>query len=227
MAFQNLANIVVSATLTILPLQAIASDLSYGGRLTGPAGEPLAGPSDLTFRFYRDGSGGSPLVTVSVPSVPLVDGVFQVEIPFTPEDADRLFEDGDQTVFIEVGSQGKVYPRQKFSYVPLALRVPVDGAKIIYDSQGRLTLGSGATTGNLPGASGTGGVEKIGDQSYGTYPLSAAGKALIGASTAAAQRTMLGLGSLAEKSTITPAEISMANCPDGTVLRKDSSGWAC
>ena len=175
-----------------------ALELTYGGRLALPSGEPLAGPLDLTFRFYRDASGGTALATVPVPSVPLVDGVFQTSLNLSAEDLGRLFEDGDKTVFVEVESQGKVYPRQKFSYVPLALRVPVDGSKITYDSEGRLTISSGAlsASASLPGATGTGGVEKVGDQTYSTYALSAAGKSLVGAVDLAAQKSILGLGVL-------------------------------
>jgi hypothetical protein len=213
--------------LMLVPSKAHAFDLSYGGRLTGPSGEPVAGPLDLTFRFYRYASGGTALGTITVPNVPVMDGVFHTPLPISPEEADRLFEDGDQVVFVEVESQSKTYPRQKFSYVPLALRVPVDGTKIVYDSQGRLTLGSAVTTGTLTGASGTGGVEKTGDQSYTTFALSNAGKTLVGAATPAAQRTILGLGSVAQLSSITPADISTTNCPDGTVLRKAASGWGC
>ena len=188
---------VVLYFLTVSQL-AHALELSYGGRLASPSGEPLAGPLDLTFRFYRDASGGSALTTVPMPSVSLVDGVFQTSLRLSAEELDRLFEDGDKTVFVEVETQGKVYPRQKFSYVPLALRVPVDGAKITYDSEGRLTISPGALSSStsLPGATGTGGVEKVGDQTYSTYTLSAAGKTLVGAADLAAQKSILGLSVL-------------------------------
>ena len=181
---------------TAQPAQAL--ELTYGGRLTSPSGEPLSGQVELIFHFYRDASGGSALATVPVPSVSLVDGVFQTSINLTADDLSRLFEDGDQTVFVEVETQGKVYPRQKFSYVPLALRVPVDGSKITYDNEGRLTISSEAlsSSASLPGATGNGGVEKVGDQTYRTYALSAAGKDLVGAANLAAQKSILGLGVL-------------------------------
>ncbi len=123
-----------------------ALDLSYGGRLTTATGEPVVGAVNITFRFYREASGGSALVSVPVPNTALVDGIFQAPIPLSAEEVGRLFEGGDQTVYVEVESQGRIYPRQRFSYVPLALRVPVDGSKITYDSEGRLTFGPGAAT---------------------------------------------------------------------------------
>ena len=154
--------VIVCMVLSTEPAHAL--ELNYGGRLAEPSGEPVAGPLDMTFKFYRDASGGDPLVTVGVPNVPLVDGMFQVTLNIDPVDLDRMFEDGDKTVYVEVVSQGKIYPRQKFGYVPLALRVPVDGTKIVYDNQGRLTLGDGAgsASGDLPGATGAGGVERVG-----------------------------------------------------------------
>jgi hypothetical protein len=173
-------------------------DLRYGGRLADSSGAPVAGPVDLTFRFYRDTSGGAALVTLQVPGVSLEDGVFNAPIRLTPDDADKLFEDGDRPIYIEVESQGQTYPRQMFSYVPLALRVPVDGSKIVYNSDGKLTLGPDAPTGStsLSGVTASGGVESLGNQTYGTFLLTNAGKALVGAADAAAQRTLLGLGVL-------------------------------
>ena len=130
-----------------------AFDLSYGGRLAAPSGEPLAGPVDITFRFYGADTSGSALASVSVSGVPLVDGVFQAPIPLEPGDLEAIFGDGSRTVYIEVESQGKVYPRQKFNYIPLALRIPIDATKLSYDSQGRLTIvgGSSASTGAAGG----------------------------------------------------------------------------
>lgn len=225
--FFSLALLLLSFSFVSSPT--LALELQYGGRLAGPSGEPIAGPVDITFRFYRLSSGAEILVSVPVSNVVLVDGLFQATIPLSAEDTERLFEDGDQSVFIEVEAQGRIYPRQKFSYVPLALRVPVDGTKIIYDSQGRLTLGGAATSsvGLLSGVTGTGGVEKTGDQTYGTFALSPLGKSLIGASSTAAQRTILGLGTMAERNSITPSDISPSACAEGMVLRKGVSSWGC
>jgi hypothetical protein len=225
--FFSLALLLFSLFFVSSPINAL--ELQYGGRLAGPSGEPLAGAVDIIFRFYRQSSGADALVSVPVSNVVLVDGLFQVTIPLSAEDAERLFEDGDQSVFIEVESQGKIYPRQKFSYVPLALRVPVDGTKIIYDSQGRLTLGEVATSsvGALSDVTGTGGLEKRGDQTYAIFELSPVGRSLVGALSAADQRGILGLGALAVRSSILPSDISASECSEGMVLRKGASSWSC
>lgn len=127
--------------------KAQALELSYGGRLSGPMGEPLAGPVDIIFRFYGDATGGTAIVSSTVANVSLQDGVFQATIDLSPDDLNLLWGDGSRTVFLEVESQGKVYPRQRFASVPSALRVPIDTTKLRYDEQGRLTVkASGSTT---------------------------------------------------------------------------------
>jgi hypothetical protein len=134
----------------------LALDLSYGGRLTTSKGEPVNGPVDITFRFFAEASGGSALFSYPATNVSMADGVFQVPIPFTPSDIESVFGDGSHPVYVEISSQGKVYPRQAFNYVPLALRIPIDSTKLKYDDDGRLTftnapVGSSSPTGAAGG----------------------------------------------------------------------------
>jgi hypothetical protein len=134
----------------------LALDLSYGGRLTTSKGEPVNGPVDIVFRFFTEASGGSALFSYPATNVSMADGVFQVSIPLTPSDIETVFGDGSHPVYVEVASQGKVYPRQAFNYVPLALRIPIDSTKLKYDDDGRLTftnapVGSSSPTGAAGG----------------------------------------------------------------------------
>jgi hypothetical protein len=124
---------------------AMAFELGYGGRLVDGIGKPLPGPIDMTIRFYGSPSGGTLITSVPKSAVNLIDGIFQIDLDLSASDTAALFGDSDRSVYIEVEALGTVYPRQKFSYVPLALRVPVDGSKIIYDDRGRLTFGPGAS----------------------------------------------------------------------------------
>lgn len=123
---------------------ALGFEIGYGGRLTDELGAPKLGQVDLIFRFYREVTGGIPLVTISRSAVPLSEGIFQVTLDISGGDAETILGEGDRPLFIEVQHGAMFYPRQKFSYVPLALRVPVDGDKIVYDQQGRLTIRDGA-----------------------------------------------------------------------------------
>jgi hypothetical protein len=152
-----LCRLKLAAAIVILSMTGIMSganesfafELSYGGRLTTGNGAPVTGPVELTFRFYAETSGGVALVTVPVTNVSLADGVFQAPITLTPSDVEILFGDSTRVIYIEVESQGKIYPRQRFHYTPLALRVPIDTTRLRYNDQGRLTL-----VGSAAGASG-------------------------------------------------------------------------
>src|SRR5262249_4388378 len=52
-----------------------------------------------------------------------------------------------ESVFVEAQAAGKTYPRQRFTAVPYALRVPVDGQTVGYDTSGHLTLLSSPAAG--------------------------------------------------------------------------------
>ncbi len=125
---------------------------------------PLTGPVNLTFRFYDDATGGTLLHTVPMTSVPLEDGIFLVKIPLSPREIDLVLENGSKPFFIETEVLGKTYARQAFTYVPLALRIPIDKAKLEYDTYGRLTLTSAAQVGSSAPTGPAGG------DLVGTYP---------------------------------------------------------
>jgi hypothetical protein len=141
---RHLKSFALAIMFTVSGGSAFALEISYGGRLADEMGAPLTGSVELVFSFYDAAEGGSRLVTLPRRNVSLADGVFQVSLELTAAETEALFGDGDRSVFIEVQQGSRVFPRQKFSYVPLALRVPVDGNRIVYDSQGRLTLSDGA-----------------------------------------------------------------------------------
>jgi hypothetical protein len=49
---------------------------------------------------------------------------------------------------VELSAAGKTYPRQKFSFVPFALRIPIDDKTLAFNSDGKLalaTIGSGGS----------------------------------------------------------------------------------
>jgi hypothetical protein len=56
-----------------------------------------------------------------------------------------IFGDGSQPIYIELTAAGRVYPRQRFSFVPYALRIPVDDKTLAFNGDGKLSL---ATTGS-------------------------------------------------------------------------------
>ena len=129
---------------TMLPFDALATSITYGGRLTEPDGRPTAGPVDLEVAFYKDQEDGAPLVSGSFfySKVPLINGLFSIELSMSDEDFHQVFAGDSSDTWIEVkdASNSRVYPRQAFSPVPYALKTPVDDQSISYNSQGKLQV---------------------------------------------------------------------------------------
>jgi hypothetical protein len=121
---------------------AAAADLAYAGRLVDAAGAPLAGPVDVTLRFYRSAEGSDQVgPTKTFDGVTLEAGLFQLTVRLEAQDEATLFQDGTVPLFVEVEAAGKLYPRQRFTPVPLALRIPVDNNSLVYGSDAKLAVG--------------------------------------------------------------------------------------
>ena len=128
------------------PSFADAYQLSYGGRLTSDVGAPVEGPVDLLVSFYDVSVGGSTLKTpLSFDAVELDEGLFQLELNFSIADIDLIFPvNSTSPAYVEITATkngvSTTYPRQKFSAVPYALRVPVDGTSVGYNPNGKLSI---------------------------------------------------------------------------------------
>jgi hypothetical protein len=132
----------ISLLTLLASLPAKAADLAYAGRLVDAEGTPLAGPVDITLRFYGSAAGSNQLgSTKSFDGVPLEGGVFQLTVALEAQDQAAIFGDGTAVVFVEVEAAGKLYPRQRFTPVPLALRIPVDNDSLVYGQDAKLTVG--------------------------------------------------------------------------------------
>jgi len=106
--------------------------------------------------------------------------------------------------------------------IPPQAGITVSGSPVT--GSGAITLGLSGNLAAVEGLSGTGGVERTAANTWGTYTLSAAGKALLDDADIAAQRTTLGLGVLA-----TAAAVSGGNAgtiTDGTITNDDISTTA-
>jgi len=115
--------------------------MTYSGRLTQQTGAPVDGPVDVTVKFWTSASAGNTLGTpIDFANVTLNQGVFTLPLELTPAQISAIFGDGTDPVFIEVTAAGKTYPRQHYTYVPLALRVPVDNKTLAFDADGKLGL---------------------------------------------------------------------------------------
>lgn len=116
----------VSVVLLALALAApaggtVPGEVDYQGLLLDDQGQPVNGNADFVFSLYDAPSGGSLLWTESHPGVPVLDGVYDVELgsstPLTP----GLVAGGALHLEIEVDGE-TLTPRQRLVAVPYALR---------------------------------------------------------------------------------------------------------
>ncbi len=109
--------------------------LSYGGRLTQADGAPLTGSADIQIKFWNTVTDGEQIgSTLEFIGVQLNQGVFAVTMELDGGAWAAIFGRDDKPVFIEISAGGKTYPRQRYSFVPFALRIPVDEKSLTFDS---------------------------------------------------------------------------------------------
>jgi len=143
--------------------QALGSlPMTYSGRLTESSGAPKEGPVEVVATFWTAEFDGTQLgQNFEFPAVPLNQGVFSLYFPFLASQVQDIFRDGSEPVFIEIAASGKTYPRQKFNFIPLAMRIPVDNKTLSFDTlSGKLGI-SGAKTassGSVLVSNGNGGI---------------------------------------------------------------------
>ncbi|NBX83434.1 hypothetical protein EBQ90_10180, partial [bacterium] len=96
-------------------------------------------------------SGGSQLaanaqtgVSNDTYSVSLVSGVFSQTINLSAANFHTVFPDSTTGTWVQVQDMtaGTTYPRQQFTTVPYALKVPVDGTTVTYNASGQLQVSS-------------------------------------------------------------------------------------
>ena len=143
---------IVAATLLYLasaPSFAGPFVFSYGGRLANSSDVAVTGPVNLELKFFRSASGGNPVgvSNMSFSNVPLEDGVFQVDISQLTSAEMALVFDSNQDTYVEVTdhTHNVTYPRQHLSAMPYAMKVPVDGKTLTFDSSGNLGLSLSST----------------------------------------------------------------------------------
>ena len=127
---------------------AASVSINYSGRLTRSDGSPVEGPVSIQVKFWNASTDGAQIgQTLDYSGINLSAGVFALDLVFTADQVAAVFGDGSSPVYLELTSQNITYPRQQFSYVPLALRVPVDSKMLTFDEDGKLTFTAGAKPG--------------------------------------------------------------------------------
>ena len=101
------------STVTAAP---VTQSMTYQGKLTDAAGNPLTGTYTMTFRLYGVASGGSALDTM-IQDVSVNKGLFTIPLTF-----DTSFFDGSALwLGVKVGADAEMTPRQELRPVPYAL----------------------------------------------------------------------------------------------------------
>jgi len=110
----------------------VPQKLNYQGRLTNASGEPLDTTISITFSFYRDSIGGTPIATEIHDYVEIKDGLFNVILDCLTIDScdDVTCGKHGKYLGIKVGNDAEIAPRTMFTSVPYAYHAAwVDGFK--------------------------------------------------------------------------------------------------
>jgi hypothetical protein len=110
--------------------------LTYQGRLLDN-GAPYNGVVTMNFELWTELGGGEMVASQLIPTVPVSDGLFQVELLF----GDRAYEDG---LYLQVEADGiLMQPRQPITAVPLALHALNGGGEGFWELSGDLLTHDG------------------------------------------------------------------------------------
>lgn len=124
-AARIIATVILTAALiaVLSARSALAVEYGFSSRLVDAKGAALVGPVNITMRFFAGILGDEQLgSSLSFPDVALNEGNFQLILDLDARQRYHIFGDGSRTVYVEVEADGRIYPRQRFSPVPLARR---------------------------------------------------------------------------------------------------------
>ena len=108
--------VLVSLTAGIVSAATVTQNITYQGKLTDAAGNPLTGTYSVTFKLYDVSSGGTALAT-DIHSVTASKGLFTTQITADP----GIFDGRAVWLGVKVGSDAEMTPRQEIRPVPYAL----------------------------------------------------------------------------------------------------------
>ncbi|MCX5795123.1 MAG: hypothetical protein NTY77_06490, partial [Elusimicrobia bacterium] len=118
--FGMMLGMLISAAGTAGAVQS-PTNMSYQGKLLSPSGIPINSSGlQMVFTIYNAATGGTNLWTETVPSVPVNNGVFAVQLGnITPIPA-SVFASSPTYLGVAVGADSEMTPRQLLSASPYA-----------------------------------------------------------------------------------------------------------
>ncbi|TPW13343.1 MAG: hypothetical protein FD129_1293 [bacterium] len=126
----------LAANLGSVPVgAAVPNTISYQGLLTDGAGTPVPdGPYDLTLKLYTVPSGGGVLWSETQSGVPVVTGIFSIELGSVA--GLTLPFDQPYWLGVSIGIDPELVPRTPLTSAPYALNVRSVDAQVIIDEPG-------------------------------------------------------------------------------------------
>ena len=118
-----------------------ATSLNYGGNVADTDGKPLNGSYDMKFNFYSAMDAIDVLFSISKTRVSFENGLFNAELPLTTTTLEQVKGSVNLYIEVELVSPFRVFPRQKYNYVPYAIfasGVKTDNDTIQVNAQGAL-----------------------------------------------------------------------------------------
>ena len=142
--FHN-ATLFIMTLLAFNPMASLADpyEITYQGRIANSIGTPLSGSVDLEVRFFDAETGGTEKLGARFyPTVPLTAyGVFSLSLALSESESNSLLgASGDLWFEVKDVTHNTVFPRQKITAVPYAMRVPVDESSLDYSATGKLKV---------------------------------------------------------------------------------------
>ena len=114
----------------------VPGKMNFQGLLLDAAGQPKNGSVTLVFSLYATASGGSALWTETHTSVPVTDGIYDVELGATTPLTPAVFSTA--TRYLQIAVDGEVLtPRRQLLVVPYAIRARRDTATTAPPQRGR------------------------------------------------------------------------------------------
>lgn len=117
-----IVSLVLTVTLAFSALAEVPNQMSYQGRLTDPAGDPVSdGTYSILFRIWDAGKDGTALWSSGIRQIEVQSGLFSYNLGDTIKIDPALFQSNpDLWVGVKVGFDPELFPRTKLTSVGYA-----------------------------------------------------------------------------------------------------------
>ncbi len=138
-----LCSIVVLSCLASAAAAAVPGTISYQGRLTDDAGQPITDSREIKFKIYGSSSGDDSLWSSGFQTIDVINGLFKYDLGSNvPLPAGLFSGDDSRYLGITVETDAEIVPRTRFIAVPYSHHAAsADTADYAYSSPGGMSNG--------------------------------------------------------------------------------------